>query len=226
MQKLYLTSVAPTLYWETWERDGIITVHEGVLGQVGKFREMPHSSDTARVVKTQVARLRAQGYAEVAREALSTLSIRYRLVGWGSSEDLDKRHHVEEMMDECLGWTGLGHCDGGDIGSGDMNVCCLVVDPLVALDPILECLQQHDCLEGATIAIETQGGLHILWPVDAAAARELVTEKVLRARSLPDVQEAQQTLRDWIKAHPEDEGMRDGFEQLSLLQDVAEKEQP
>ena len=48
---------------------------------------------------------------------------------------------------------------------------------------------------------------------------------MLSARSLPDVQEAQQVLRNWIKAHPKDEGMRDGFEQLSLMQDIAEEEQ-
>ena len=61
--------------------------------------------------------------------------------------------------------------------------------------------------------------------LDRDTARELVTRKVLSARSLPDVREAQQVLRDWIKAHPEDEGMRDGFEQLSLMQDIAEEEQ-
>ncbi len=60
---------------------------------------------------------------------------------------------------------------------------------------------------------------------DVNTARELVTKKVLSARTLPDVREAQQILRDWIKAHPEDEGMRDGFEQLSLMQDIAEEEQ-
>jgi len=60
---------------------------------------------------------------------------------------------------------------------------------------------------------------------DIDTARELVTKKVLSARSLPDVREAQQVLRDWIKDHPEDEGMRDGFEQLSLMQDIAEEEQ-
>ena len=60
---------------------------------------------------------------------------------------------------------------------------------------------------------------------DVDKARDLVTKKVLSARSLPDVQEAQQVLRNWIKAHPKDEGMRDGFEQLSLMQDIAEEEQ-
>ncbi len=31
-------------------------------------------------------------------------------------------------MNETLGWSGLGHCDGGSIGSGTMEVCCFVVD--------------------------------------------------------------------------------------------------
>jgi hypothetical protein len=31
-------------------------------------------------------------------------------------------------MDETLGWTGLGACDGGSIGGGTMEVCNFVVD--------------------------------------------------------------------------------------------------
>lgn len=31
-------------------------------------------------------------------------------------------------MNETLGWTGLGSCDGGSMGSGTMEVCNLVVD--------------------------------------------------------------------------------------------------
>jgi len=35
-------------------------------------------------------------------------------------------------MNETLGWTGLGHCDGGSIGSGTMVVCCFVGDFRIA----------------------------------------------------------------------------------------------
>ena len=61
--------------------------------------------------------------------------------------------------------------------------------------------------------------------VDLAIVRKAVTKIVLSARALPDVLKAQQVLRAWIKEHPEDEGMRDGFEQLSLMQDIVEEEQ-
>ena len=46
----------------------------------------------------------------------------------GTPKDLEKRHALEERMNETLGWTGVGHCDGGSIGSGTMEVCCFVVD--------------------------------------------------------------------------------------------------
>ncbi|MEN7550487.1 hypothetical protein AAG747_21385 [Rapidithrix thailandica] len=41
---------------------------------------------------------------------------------------MEKRHQLEERMDRTLGWTGLGHTDGGSIGSGIMEVGCIVVD--------------------------------------------------------------------------------------------------
>lgn len=46
----------------------------------------------------------------------------------GTATDLDKRRALEDRMNETLGWTGLGHCDGGSIGLGTMEVCCCVVD--------------------------------------------------------------------------------------------------
>jgi hypothetical protein len=36
--------------------------------------------------------------------------------GFGSDRDIDKRHRLEERLNELLGWTGLGHVDGGSIG--------------------------------------------------------------------------------------------------------------
>lgn len=59
----------------------------------------------------------------------------------GTPEDVDKRYELQERMDETLGWTGLGHCDGGSIGSGSMEVCCFVVDFEVAKRVIAEDLK-------------------------------------------------------------------------------------
>ena len=54
--------------------------------------------------------------------------IEYAIGGFGTKQQLEKRHALQDRMDETLGWTGLGHCDGGSSGSGTMEVCCLVVD--------------------------------------------------------------------------------------------------
>ncbi len=55
--------------------------------------------------------------------------------------------------------------------------------------------------------------------------RDRLTNQVLDATTLPEIFAAQQALCAWIKKHPEEEGMRDGFEQLSLMQDIVEQEE-
>ena len=57
-------------------------------------------------------------------------------------------------------------------------------------------------------------------------ARECLTWQVLSAKTLAEVGAAQNALRAWIAQYPEErEWMRDGFEQLSMMQDIAEEEE-
>lgn len=56
----------------------------------------------------------------------------------GTEVDIEKRHRLESRMNETLGWTGLGECDGGSIGSGSMEVCTFVVDFDVAKAVIMQ----------------------------------------------------------------------------------------
>lgn len=60
---------------------------------------------------------------------------------------------------------------------------------------------------------------------DINQARERVINQVLDATTLPEVEAARSILREWMASHPEEQGMRDGFEQLSLMQDIAESEE-
>jgi len=61
--------------------------------------------------------------------------------------------------------------------------------------------------------------------LDIDAARERVTKLVLSARTLPEIEAAKQVLREWMKAHPEEQGMRAGFEQLYTIQEIIEGEE-
>jgi hypothetical protein len=54
--------------------------------------------------------------------------------------------------------------------------------------------------------------------------RELVIEKVLDATTLPEINDARRALREWLTAHPDEVGMRDGFEQLSLMEDALQEQ--
>jgi hypothetical protein len=56
-------------------------------------------------------------------------------------------------MNECLGWTGLGHCGGGDIGCGTMGIFCLVVNAEKATLCIIEELRQHGLLAEAKVIL-------------------------------------------------------------------------
>jgi len=69
-----------------------------------------------------------QGFAPIDIEAHAILIIEYAVEGFGTKQQLEKRHALQRRMDETLGWTGLGACDGGSSGSGTMEVCCFVPD--------------------------------------------------------------------------------------------------
>ncbi len=60
---------------------------------------------------------------------------------------------------------------------------------------------------------------------DLNEAREQVSEQVLSANTLPEIEAAKQVLREWMKAHPEEQGMRAGFEQLYTIQEIIEEEE-
>lgn len=153
--KLYKQTESGLQYWEAWEDEDKIVTHRGALGETGVTVEIPlGASEVADLlIERESKPHRANGFEEL--EPLAELVVQYRCDDWGSPEDLDKRHKVEDLMNECLGWTGNGHCDGGDIGSGTINIFCYVVDPEIAARTTIECLGEENLLdlEGTIIAI-------------------------------------------------------------------------
>ena len=134
MLKLYKISDTTKSYWETWENDGVHTVHWGILGTKGESKELKSSilRKAETTIQKEVDAMVADGFRPIEFEDHYTLMIEYAIIGMGDTKDVDKRHRLEEKMNEALGWTGLGNCDGGSIGSGTMEVCSFVVDFEVA----------------------------------------------------------------------------------------------
>ncbi|WP_219639255.1 Imm26 family immunity protein [Cohnella sp. CFH 77786] len=82
-----------------------------------------------------------------------TVTIHYKLnsSGFGAPEDLDKRYLIEDLLNERLRVNGIGDCDGGEIGNGEMFIFCRVINYEEAIEVIKDELEKHDLLKGATI---------------------------------------------------------------------------
>ena len=131
MLKLYKIESAEKEYWETWDNDdGSHTVHWGKLGTKGESKTVKDSvlKKAEKIIQKEIDAKVSEGFRQVDFEQHYILLIEFSVDGMGDTADLDKRHRLEERMNETLGWTGLGHCDGGSVVSGTMEVCNFVVD--------------------------------------------------------------------------------------------------
>jgi hypothetical protein len=133
MLKLYKRIDGVLHYHEAWEDDGKIVEHWGKVGLRGKVTEHPAAAKSGtRALKKVLKGALDSGYAPVPDRKMSVLMVEYAIKGFGKPADLEKRHKLEEFLNDMLGWTGLGHCDGGSIGSGTMDACCFVVNAEIA----------------------------------------------------------------------------------------------
>ncbi len=75
-------------------------------------------------------------------------------IGLGSSDDLDRRHYIELLLEQQLRATAQGHVDGGDIGGGTMNIFIEDVKDKYAVQRlIIETLEAHNLIvDGLNIA--------------------------------------------------------------------------
>jgi predicted DNA-binding WGR domain protein len=165
--KLYKNESGVLRYWEAWDESNAITVHWGVVGGKGTTKTLTVSpgENASSVVEREAAPLRLAGYREIENEELQQIAIQYPIVEMGTTEDLDKRSQVESLLNERLGWTGLGHCDGGDIGSGTMNIFCFVVDIDKATQHVVNELKAHDLVADMKVIEISEDGGRLLFPI-------------------------------------------------------------
>jgi hypothetical protein len=109
MLKLYRLYGSKKEYWETWEgSNGTHTVHWGELGTRGESKTVTSTSTISAtdVIQKEIDLRASEGFAPVAAENHATLMIEYAIEGMGKAADLEKRHRLEDRMNETLGWTG------------------------------------------------------------------------------------------------------------------------
>ncbi|MFY0526785.1 hypothetical protein ACN28I_27800 [Archangium gephyra] len=169
MLRLYKKEGDTLRYWEAWVYEATLTVHQGVVGEMGEQKDtpVPADEDPDMVIAQAAEPLVDQGYDEPDPEAMVPLVVQYALQGKGSGQDFQKRHSVEEVLTDALGWTGNGEVEGGETQPGRMNVFCRVMDLDIALRTFLEVLDDEELLEGAFIALVREGEEpRVLWPQD------------------------------------------------------------
>lgn len=142
------------VYWEVWEDDKTLQVHYGLVGNTGNTEEVKlNFFEKAEKVMEKLAEEKLnEGYEHLDEEELIELVVQHPYVEAQMEEALERRHIVEHLMNECLGWTGNGFCDGGDIGSGTTNVVNYVINVKKALKTITKELSDNNLLNKVKIA--------------------------------------------------------------------------
>lgn len=142
------------LYWEVWQDARKLVIHYGTVGDTGEAEEKKLSlfQNAEKKMHELATEKVVEGYDYLDEDDLFELVIQYSYEDDQMEATLKKRHQVEDLMNECLGWTGNGSCDGGDIGSGTANIFNYVIDVEQAVQTIIEELKNHDLLDGVKIA--------------------------------------------------------------------------
>ena len=101
------------------------------------------------------------------KEPITQLIVQFRIHGHGSIRDLDFRHQVEDELRAALQEHDLGMVDGGDIGSGSVNVFA-IVDPdrwEAAWATVRSKLIDLELLQRAVVARQVEDSEpEVLWP--------------------------------------------------------------
>jgi hypothetical protein len=130
--KLYKMRGGTLHYREAWLDGAKVVEHWGAVGERGETKTHRRGEgDESAILERVLAGARGDGFVEWDEPTI--LLVEYAVDGkLAGPEELERRVAVEDRMNELLGWTGLGHCDGGSSGMGTMEVCCFVVDFAIA----------------------------------------------------------------------------------------------
>jgi hypothetical protein len=154
MLKLYKQTPEGTQYWEAWQDTDKLVTHWGTLGDKGQSVEMPLGDDETEeaAIARESEPLRASGFVPI--EPIQSVVISYSTSGWRPEALLDKRYRVEGLMNEILGWSCNGYCDGSDMIGGRINIVCVVIEAQIAAQTAIDALRKEGLLEGAAVAIK------------------------------------------------------------------------
>lgn len=143
IRKLYKRLDSGALaYHEAWVNGSRVIEHWGEAGTRGesvRHRKWFFQSESTAINRV-LRKAEAAGFKTIEQNEMPYLLVEYRVGSVSETTWLEKRYRLQALLDEVLGWTGLGHCDGGSAGSGTMEACCMVVEFDIAKRVVEEAL--------------------------------------------------------------------------------------
>ena len=99
-------------YKECWQDGDRVIFHHGVVGNEGKVDSEP-CLDFSAYYNSFKRKYEKQGYSEFSPDHAETIVLKYALKSSEEAESITKS--VIPLLNERLGWLGLGYVDGYDV---------------------------------------------------------------------------------------------------------------
>jgi len=128
MTKLYKIQNGVLHYWQTWDKNPIVSVlYWGIVGERGTTTTISATGQAKRrvLIQQEVDKKRTEGFAEFLPKFILGVEYKAKSMTTNSSKKVQR---LSQRLDELMGWTGLGHLDGSGFGFGKMDVSVGVVD--------------------------------------------------------------------------------------------------
>ncbi|GED72264.1 hypothetical protein BRE01_59660 [Brevibacillus reuszeri] len=139
-------------FWEAWyeEKEQHYAIHCGIVGvRGGQYNVLTdHAGEYQHSLQEWVNEMKEEGYLEVTKDDLQCLHVQFAHL---HAEDIEMRYHIEQILDECLGTTGNGHCNGGDDSRGGLVVMCHVLQIDQAVVDVVQALREKSLADGVCL---------------------------------------------------------------------------
>jgi hypothetical protein len=140
--------------------DRRLHIEEGYVGKKPKYTKykiFDQFTDQTALKKVE-KQLLSDGFEQFEHDHYHTITIRYDLAtgGFGTEEDLERRHHIEDLLGEKLRRTNNGDCTGGEIGNGEFIIFCDVIDQDAALKTIQRALKRSGFIGNVKVSINEE----------------------------------------------------------------------
>jgi hypothetical protein len=142
--KLYKSVNGALNFHEAWIDHEEVIEHWGTVGERGSVRRHPLGKERSLTIEGVLAAPIKEGYERPKEADYSVIQVQYSIKGKDVHDQLKRRHALEDRLNQVLGWTGLGHCEGGSMGQGSMEVDCAVIDSEIGQRTIEQSLRDTE----------------------------------------------------------------------------------